>query len=488
MVNLHWGLFFLCGKYKKCVMVWALRLVFSDKMFVLEITKKQGGKMPNIINVREERNVLAFDGDVFDIVADSTNFYLKFELDEEWAQCSIITVVFDFDGVKCCVELDEERMCRIPSTNASKVLFCITTEPDENSRLSSTILSLNVEPSSSAFTEDEICYQQSHRNLIGLVESLKSGESIYAGRAKVADASLTQVSLTGDEDISGVKNFLNRPQIADAPVISASEIHNENLLFNGRFRINQRGSSTVNRQTTDLYCMDRWLLSNGDGKFVRAKKTLTCTDETNPIFLTQWVEDAKDQVLGLTLTLSAEIDSVKYSTTFTLPSTGTEEFNFNAYISEKGAFRAHYKALYKKLGVQLIVNPGNEIIIDKVKLEIGEVATKYIERSTGEELALCQRHFQVLTVDSVGRPFNENQLFFSVPTPATMRPVASTVTVKQMPTIYSMDGTSIVPESITIFVRKDNIYQFLAHCSETLDLNKMYMITGGYVVVDSEVF
>ena len=118
--------------------------------------------MPNIINIKEERNILAFDSDVFDIVADSTNFYLKFELDEEWAQCSIITVVFDFDGEKCCVELDDERTCQIPSTRASKVLFCITAEPDENSRLSSTILALNVEPSASSCTEDEISYQQSH--------------------------------------------------------------------------------------------------------------------------------------------------------------------------------------------------------------------------------------------------------------------------------------------------------------------------------------
>ena len=37
--------------------------------------------MSNIINVKEERNVLSFVGEVFDIVANSSNFYLKFELD-----------------------------------------------------------------------------------------------------------------------------------------------------------------------------------------------------------------------------------------------------------------------------------------------------------------------------------------------------------------------------------------------------------------------
>ena len=75
--------------------------------------------MSNIINVKEERNVLTFVGDVFDIVANSSNFYLSFDLDEEWLKCSIITVIFDFDGEKCCVELLEDRTCQIPQTNSS---------------------------------------------------------------------------------------------------------------------------------------------------------------------------------------------------------------------------------------------------------------------------------------------------------------------------------------------------------------------------------
>lgn len=444
--------------------------------------------MSNIINIKEERNILTFDGDVFDIVANSTNFYLKFELDEEWAQCSIVTVVFDFDGVKCCVELDDDRMCQIPSTCASKVLFCITAEPDANSRLSSTILSIDVEPSASSFTEDDICYQQSHRNLVGLVEDLKSGQGVYAARASVADQSLTQVSLTGDEEIAGIKNFVDRPQYASSPFISASEIQNENLLFNGRFRINQRVSSTVYRNQADIFAMDRWLLMNGDGHFKRASKTLTCTDTENPIIMTQWVEDAKDQLLGLNLTVSAEVDGVTYSTTFNLPAKATEDLIWNVHVSETGAFRVYYKYLYKKLGVQFIANPGCALVADKVKLEIGDVATKYVERSTGDELALCQRHYQVLNVDSIARGHTTNELRFSVPTAVTMRQVASTVTVKEMPTIYAMDGTSFEPDSISISVRKDNIYLFKAICSQAIDVNKMYLITDGQLCVDSEVY
>ena len=444
--------------------------------------------MSNIINVREERNVLVFDNDVFDIVADSTNFYLKFELDEEWAQCSIVTVVFDFDGEKCCVELDDDRTCQIPSTHASKVLFCITAEPDANSRLSSTILSLNVEPSASSFVEDEITYQQSHRNLLGIIENLKSGEGIQVERANVSDISLSQVSLTGDEEISGIKNFLDRPMYAGVSILNATEVSNPNIILNGRFRVNQRNKSTLNCTGAEVIGVDRWILSGANGKFVRGYKKLTCTDTENSLIYSQWVEDTKDQLLSIPLTASAEVDGVRYSTTFTLPEKGTDELIFNAYLSEKGAFRVYYKGTFKKVGVQFVVNPGCEMVVDKVKLEVGEIATKYVERSTAEELLLCQRYYQMLEVDSIGRGYNETKILFSVPVPVAPRNIASILTVYKMPTIYRMDGTSFQPDSIEVRYRKDNMYQFYAVCSEPINVNEIYMVTDGTLYIDAEVY
>lgn len=444
--------------------------------------------MSNIINIKEERNILTFDSDVFDIVADSTNFYLKFELDEEWAQCSIITVVFDFDGEKCCVELDDERICQIPSTRASKVLFCITAEPDKNSRLSSTILALNVEPSASSFTEDEISYQQSHRNLLGIIENLKTGNGVYAERAKVADASLTQVSLTGDEEIAGVKTFLDRPQIANSAVMTDSEVQNPNIILNPRFMVSQRQTSTTNCTGEDIVCVDRWILSNGTGKFVKGYKKITCTDTENPIILSQWNADTSNQLMGQTLTVSADVDGVRYSKTFTLPEKGTDEYIYNAYVSETGAFRVIFIGKYKRLGVQFVVNPGCEMVIDKVKLEFGEVATKFVERPSAQELILCQHYYQILWIDSIARVFDETRILFSVPVPICPRNIKSTISVKVMPTIYRLDGTSFQPDSIEIDVRRDNMYQFHAICSAPLNPNEIFLITDGKICIDSEVY
>ena len=122
----------------------------------------------------------------------------------------IITVIFNFDGRYEYVELDENRMCQIPPTNSSRIWFCITTEPDDVSRLSSTILSLDVEASGETNTEQVEAYQYAHASMLGLVQNLLTG-NVNAKEAEFAveaGVSRTQVSLTGDEEVAGEKNFL----------------------------------------------------------------------------------------------------------------------------------------------------------------------------------------------------------------------------------------------------------------------------------------
>ena len=325
-------------------------------------------------------------------------------------------------------------------------------------------------------------------SIFGCLYAFNNGfKSSVNAMFNVEDINVSQESIDNtDERIKELESQLN---IANQNLSDLQEhVSNPNLIFNGRFRINQRGSSTVYRNQTDIVGMDRWQLSNGDGNFKRSSKTLTCTDIENPIIMTQHVEDAKDQLLGFNLTVSAEVDDVKYSKTFNLPTKATEDLIWNVYVSETGAFRVYYNYLFKKLGVQFIANPGCAIKVDRVKLEVGDIATKFLERSTGDELALCQRHYQVLNVDSIARGYAENEIRFAVPTAVTMRQVAMTFTVKEMPTIYAIDGTSFEPDSISISVRKDNIYLFKAICSQTIDVDKIYYITNGQICVDGEVW
>ena len=128
--------------------------------------------MSNIINVKEERNILSFSGEVLKVVKNSTNFYLKFELDAEWELNTIVTAIFNFDGKNIYVELDENRMCQIPPTNSSRIWFCLTAEPDEVSKLSSTILSLDVEESGETDLSNVEEYRNTHSNMMGVVQNL----------------------------------------------------------------------------------------------------------------------------------------------------------------------------------------------------------------------------------------------------------------------------------------------------------------------------
>ena len=441
--------------------------------------------MSNIINVKEERNVLAFSGDVFDIVANSSNFYLSFDLDEEWSKCSIITAVFDFDGVKCCVELDEERTCQIPPTNSSKILFCISAEPDSNSKLSSTILSLNVEPSASDAVEDELVYQQTHKNLLGLIEDLKNGNGVTAEYANTAGTSQTQVSLTGDESIAGVKNFTDRITNNSVIVPNADEVSNPNILVNGDFNVCQRSSVRYERIDTDIFCCDHWQLMNGKGMYHKSNKTLECTDETNPIIMTQWVEDYKLLMLGKTLTASATINGVRYSGTALMPEKISEDFIFNVCVTEDFAFRIFARKSSTRMGVQFIVNPGVTVTLAKTKLEESTFATKYVERSTAEENSLCQRYFQRLRINATGYAKSTTEIRYVVPTTVAMR-TSGTLQVATSPQLIK-DGVKVSPSSNAIALIYGNCVEFKAIVNDgSLVENGVYTLVDGVVYVDAE--
>ena len=441
--------------------------------------------MSNIINVKEEHNVLSFDGEVMDVVANSSNFYLSFDLDEEWSKCSIVTVVFDFDGVKCCVELEEDRTCKIPATNASKILFCITAEPDSNSKLSSTILSLNVEPSVSDAVEDEIVYQQTHKNLLGLIEDLKSGNGINVEYARIAGTSQTQVSLTGDESIAGVKNFTDRITNNLLVVPNATEVSIPNILINGDFNICQRSSVRYTWEGTDLFCVDHWQLMNGQGTFHKSNKTLECTDETNPIIMTQWVEDYKILMLGKTLTASAIIDGVRYSGTALMPEKLSEDYVFNICETSGFTFRIFGRKSNARMGVQFIVNPGVTIIIGEVKLEESSFATKYVERTTAEENVLCQRYYQKLRINATGYAKSTTEIRFIVPTTVSMR-TSGTVQIATLPMLIQ-DGAKVSPSDVTLALIYGNCVELKATFVDgSLTQNGVYTLVDGVVYVDAE--
>lgn len=456
--------------------------------------------MSNIINVKEERNVLSFDGEIFDIVGNSTNFYLKFELDDEWKTGAFVTVVFDLDGQLCYKELDEEYKCQIPPTNCSKILFCITTEPDSQTKLSSTILSLNVEKSGDTNLSNDSVYQNAHSNLLGLIKDLQTGVGVHvesAQKATTADSatyattagtSETQVSLTGDESISGAKNFTGTITHNSIIVPDATQISNPNILLNGDFVINQRdiGSGVYIREGKDIYTVDRWGLFGGNGKFAVKTRVLTGQDETTPTILAQYIEKANEILYGKTITVSATVDGVRYKKTTTIPSSfSTASYDEDLVIGPNFKMKLHGVRTKYTIGVQFVVENGVSITIRQVKLEVSDIETKYIERNYSEDLQLCQRYYQRFRVFSIGYGTSDTTLMFFVTLPATMR-ILGTLYFTANPSIL-INGEKVIPDSIKVTQIDTNGLVFIAKGTGFVE-NQGYMLMNGILRIDAEIY
>lgn len=442
--------------------------------------------MSNIINVKEDRNILSFKGEVFDLVANSSNFYLKFELDEEWDQNKIITVIFNFDGRYTYVELDENRMCQIPPTKSSRIWFCITTEPDETSKLSSTLLSLDVLESGDTDTSEVEEYKYAHKNLMGIVQSLLDGkfEIKEAEFAKVSARSETQVSLTGDEIISGEKNFIGELKQKENKVLDCSHVGAPNILYNGNFLINERGSSTYTRAGEDIYTADRWGMFYGNGSFNVSTHELTGLDEEQPVVFAQWIESTKEILYGERVTISATINEIRHSSTFDVPTTYQEDFIFNIFEGEGFCFRVLVRS-NNLMSVQFVVENGVTIKIDKVKLELSEFETRYVERPRAEELLMCQRYFQKLSVNTMGYAFNETTLFFLVNLTTTMRSYKSVV-IKTKPNVV-INGEKVACEEISLRQVIDNGILF-KYTGSGFVKNNPYLFILGVIHVDGDIY
>ena len=193
-----------------------------------------------------------------------------------------------------------------------------------------------------------------------------------------------------------------------------------NLIINGDFKVSQRGDYTSVTQLVDseLYMLDRWVtresavsgtLQDLGGK-IRLEATSTGTGQVRVV---QHIE-TQDLVLGGTYTFSALVKSNSSTAglgifddetsgsgdtdTYYVRHTGdgTEQrlsVTFTVRTTEPYYFSARMALEPSGNGS---ITTGDYIEIAEVQLELGSVATEFEHRSYGEELALCQRYYEVL--------------------------------------------------------------------------------------------
>ena len=126
----------------------------------------------------------------------------------------------------------------------------------------------------------------------------------------------------------------------------------------------------------------------------------------------------------------------KYTHTFRLPYDTAEYNDFNSYIE-----------LFFQ---QTTTDTPVDFDIAEVQLEYGQVATPFEHRSYGEELALCQRYYQVLNKGRIGGVINETGQ--GIVTNQMVRPYMRTdpdITINGTIGFYYMSGNSQINTTIS---------------------------------------
>ena len=176
-------------------------------------------------------------------------------------------------------------------------------------------------------------------------------------------------------------------------------VSNPNLLINGDFQVWQRGTSFGD--IYNKYSADRWYVSKTSGthsfeKIDKGMKVIT----NGTTYVQQYIENSS-KLKNTLLTFTVSIDDVKYSITGK-PIDGVFLDTTNVII------KIDYDES-KNLVVVIIRINSTTSTINWAKLEMGSLQTPFTPRPYGEELALCQRYYQVLSGDVLGNGYMNSQ-------------------------------------------------------------------------------
>ena len=217
-----------------------------------------------------------------------------------------------------------------------------------------------------------------------------------------------------------------------ADEVNRQQAGRRNLIINGSFDVWQRGTSFNN--ISSQYCADRFyyvrthtvdvdrVSCSLDG-FKYANKI---TNETAGVCkLYQYIENTGQFYEGQKLTLSfwiraSEVATLRTGRTWDGSAyvTGYETFDTStSWVRQTTTItvNSNWSGSESYFGVQVFgghatnMSAGSWIEITGVQLEVGEVATPFEHRSYGEELALCQRYYEVYTSREISfAPDNQN--------------------------------------------------------------------------------
>ena len=200
-----------------------------------------------------------------------------------------------------------------------------------------------------------------------------------------------------------------------------------NILINGDFQVSQRGTYTSATASTSGYFLDRWRVDRngtatvqhtsghdipGTPTICKAIKLVQSTTASNYLGIRQLLETPA-QYIGRTFTYSAWVRSNTHNARIacyipgTSPNTyigpnahsgsGEWEYLSFTFTLNSGTPTAFHADVFIDNGAygNTTITAGQYLESTMIQLEFGKVATPFEHRSYGEELALCQRYYQL---------------------------------------------------------------------------------------------
>ena len=240
----------------------------------------------------------------------------------------------------------------------------------------------------------------------GIVAGADGVVSIPAGAAVVVQGVYGSVYLLGTGEATCVgTDYATCPFKSTVTIGSVTEeiqraVSRPNLLINPDFAVNQRGKSDY----TTGFSVDCWKCNNITLNANGGTITLTKADGISQGELVQSVEGAYKSLAGKTVTIScADVDGNIITGTATIPaeqptattnlisaSSGNVWITFSWSVAGRFYFR-----IWLRGSAALTYSPA------WCKVEVGEVATPFVPRLAAEELALCQRFYQIHSTNSI---------------------------------------------------------------------------------------
>lgn len=419
--------------------------------------------MANIINITERGNRLDITDTYTPIVCGNSNYELVFDFSDEWKECNNKTAVFFVNGKKTMVDFTGNVVTVPILPNAPYVHVALTTSNSANAQLSTTSLRLRLESTPLLDEMKEFDPLKNYlTSLLGTINSLESGD-ISVSSAKFAE-----------------------------------NVSNPNLLINGNFAVNQRGSTTYSC-TGNTYTVDRWMGFSGlsvtktDGGV-----TLSNTSSSAGMFQ-QKLENNYSEFANKTVALSAKINGEIFSIVGTIPSTAPAtqtnllETNIEGSSgSAQNSLRLTYVS--GRLSVNIYLQPNESLSVEFVKLEFGETATKFTPRLYAEELALCQRYYEKIDISDIS---NKYQIFAYAKTNyALFNPQIHLAVTKRIPPTITLYSSSTDAENYLYDSTQQKDVQFSIGYNTTKSFQlgntngDMFIndVIRGYFSADAEIY